>query len=351
MSDLYEEMRAVAREFAAGEMAEAVGEDDHYPDRPFRESMYRKADEVGFLSFLLPEEANGLGETPAALSEVLYELALVDPSVAAVFLCQGFAHRLLAGAGSPELVEGKGFIASTIYDDPADLPSGIQAIALNDTCQLTGELEFMALAPVADAYIVPASLDGELAMFLVHAGEGVRAGEPLVSLGLRSCPVGDLSLELAEGVMLARGRAAEELYRGAVDDLRGAVAAISAGIVAGCVSEGAHYCKERYQGYRQIIDHGQVRAELGRIVAEGEAALELFRSAYRDGESSNKAGAIQLIAGEMAARATIDGIQVLGGYGYMQDYGQEKRFRDAKQVQAIFGRKDLIVQDLAASLL
>jgi alkylation response protein AidB-like acyl-CoA dehydrogenase len=32
-----------------------------------------------------------------------------------------------------------------------------------------------------------------------------------------------------------------------------------------------------------------------------------------------------------------DGVQILGGYGYMHDYGQEKRMRDAKQVQAIFG--------------
>ncbi len=39
----------------------------------------------------------------------------------------------------------------------------------------------------------------------------------------------------------------------------------------------------------------------------------------------------------MAADATTDGIQVLGGYGYMKDYGQEKRFRDAKQIQSLMG--------------
>ena len=40
---------------------------------------------------------------------------------------------------------------------------------------------------------------------------------------------------------------------------------------------------------------------------------------------------------EMAADATTDGIQLLGGNGYMKDYGQEKRFRDAKQIQALMG--------------
>ena len=34
---------------------------------------------------------------------------------------------------------------------------------------------------------------------------------------------------------------------------------------------------------------------------------------------------------------TEDGIQVLGGNGYMEDYGQEKRFRDARQAQTLLG--------------
>ena len=44
-----------------------------------------------------------------------------------------------------------------------------------------------------------------------------------------------------------------------------------------------------------------------------------------------------LVVQDMACSITTDGIQVLGGYGYMKDYGQEKRFRDAKQAQALMG--------------
>ena len=40
---------------------------------------------------------------------------------------------------------------------------------------------------------------------------------------------------------------------------------------------------------------------------------------------------------EMACNLTTDGIQVMGGAGYMKDFGQEKRFRDAKHIQALFG--------------
>ena len=40
---------------------------------------------------------------------------------------------------------------------------------------------------------------------------------------------------------------------------------------------------------------------------------------------------------ELACSATTDGIQVLGGYGYMKEHGQEKRYRDARMVQTLLG--------------
>lgn len=40
---------------------------------------------------------------------------------------------------------------------------------------------------------------------------------------------------------------------------------------------------------------------------------------------------------ELACELVNDGVQVLGGNGYMKDYGQEKRYRDARQVQALLG--------------
>jgi alkylation response protein AidB-like acyl-CoA dehydrogenase len=52
-------------------------------------------------------------------------------------------------------------------------------------------------------------------------------------------------------------------------------------------------------------------------------------------ELSARAAALHLA--ELACKLTTDGVQVLGGNGYMKDYGQEKRFRDAKQVQSLMG--------------
>ena len=218
-----------------------------------------------------------------------------------------------------------------------------------DSCVLEGEIDYVVLAPVAPLYLLPAKMDGEDALFLVKNGEGVVVGESLLTLGLRACPAADIVIKAAEGTLVASGDSARSVYLETVEDLRAAVAAIHAGIMAGCLEEATAYARERYQGWKQIIDHGVIRAYLGRIAAAAAVAEELFRVAA--GNGSARAGeplpaAVQLTVGEMAVESTTNGVQVLGGNGYMNDYGQAKRMRDAKQARGIFGPKDLLIQDI-----
>jgi alkylation response protein AidB-like acyl-CoA dehydrogenase len=68
------------------------------------------------------------------------------------------------------------------------------------------------------------------------------------------------------------------------------------------------------------------------VVSEAALAVEQQEPGWAQ---SARAAALHLA--ELACKLTTDGIQVLGGNGYMKDYGQEKRFRDAKQVQSFLG--------------
>jgi alkylation response protein AidB-like acyl-CoA dehydrogenase len=348
MSAAQTEIAALAREFALGEIADSITEDDRYPDAPFDETLYRKAGEVGFLSLLMPEEAGGAGETPSALAEALLTLAETDASAAAVVLCQAFAHRILIRAGKGNLASAEALTATTLYDDPLDLPEGLSASRKGDSYILDGTIDYVTLAPVASFFILPAVLEDEPAIFLLEKGDGVEVGEPVLTLGLRACPVADIELDQARGTLLASGGDALSGYREAVEDLRCGVAAIHAGIVAGCLAEAVAYARDRYQGWKQIIDHGQIRAYLGSIAAAAAVSKELALSAAEHASDHANAfpASVQLTVGEMAVESTINGVQVLGGNGYMEDYGQAKRMRDAKQAQGIFGPKDLLVQDI-----
>jgi len=73
--------------------------------------------------------------------------------------------------------------------------------------------------------------------------------------------------------------------------------------------------------------------------------------AVENGDPGSLSEAGLILITEQASRATTDGVQVLGGYGYMQDYRQEKRMRDAKQIEAIFGAAPAKRLELMAEIL
>ena len=65
----------------------------------------------------------------------------------------------------------------------------------------------------------------------------------------------------------------------------------------------------------------------------------MFAGGSADAGPSAVAAAVHI--GDIAADVTSEGIQLLGGNGYMKDYGQEKRMRDAKQAQSLLGSSPL----------
>jgi alkylation response protein AidB-like acyl-CoA dehydrogenase len=58
-------------------------------------------------------------------------------------------------------------------------------------------------------------------------------------------------------------------------------------------------------------------------------------------DANNHAVAAAIHISEMACSATSEGVQLLGGNGYMKDYGQEKRMRDAWQARSLLGMSGL----------
>jgi alkylation response protein AidB-like acyl-CoA dehydrogenase len=121
-----------------------------------------------------------------------------------------------------------------------------------------------------------------------------------------------------------------------------AAAAMSTGVMKGSFKEAFEYSKMRSQGGKKIIDWSEVKMILANMAVQVKIADLCVASASQDMDSQNpgwaagsKAAAIHVQSA--ACSLTTDGIQVLGGVGYMKDFGQEKRFRDAKHLQALLG--------------
>jgi len=117
---------------------------------------------------------------------------------------------------------------------------------------------------------------------------------------------------------------------------------MAAGTMKGSFTEAFEYSKQREQGGRYILDWSGLRIILADMAVKARVADMLVAKAAGAVDRGEpgwhlESRAAALVVSEIAVGVTTDGIQALGGYGYMKDYGQEKRFRDAKQIQSLMG--------------
>jgi alkylation response protein AidB-like acyl-CoA dehydrogenase len=170
----------------------------------------------------------------------------------------------------------------------------------------------------------------------------VTASEPVLSLGLHACPAVDVTLDCARAALVGEAGKGAEYFGRVAGRMSTAAAAMSIGVMKGSLEEAVDYAKERQQGGRRIVNWSEVRRILARMAVRVKAADMVVTEACR-AEEDNVPGwelgalAASIFAGGASIEVTTDGIQVLGGNGYMEDYGQEKRFRDAGQIRSLTG--------------
>ncbi|MCL4558724.1 MAG: acyl-CoA/acyl-ACP dehydrogenase [Deltaproteobacteria bacterium] len=122
--------------------------------------------------------------------------------------------------------------------------------------------------------------------------------------------------------------------------------AVLTGIAKGAIASAIKYARERYQGGDLIIKHPAIRF----LIAESEARVMAIESmlegvsGYARGDRSGDirglvkyAAALKWFGAGECVRAITDSLQVFGGYGYMEDYGMEKRLRDGQTLKSLSG--------------
>ena len=344
----------LASQFSAGELEGKQEERDRYPFAPFFEVAVSKAAQVGFLALTLPEEMGGSGGGLCELTTVLEIICRTDASLGCVMFTDSMAQQVLLLSGSDELLSSvyagdRGYPASLLafcsFSDPNQLAGDVRAVQDGGGYRLFGSVPYLVLGNVAGSAVIFAPVEGSdrPSCFLVDlAGVGVQRSEPVLSLGLRACPAVDVTLNAAAGRLVGREGRGGEQYREAADWMSAAAAAMASGVMRGSFDEALSYARRRRQGGREIVDWSEVRmilagmavkVEVSGMLVDGAClAMENGEPGWRQG---SRAAAMQVQ--EMACGLTTDGIQVLGGNGYMKEYGQEKRFRDAGQIQALLG--------------
>jgi alkylation response protein AidB-like acyl-CoA dehydrogenase len=132
------------------------------------------------------------------------------------------------------------------------------------------------------------------------------------------------------------------------------IAAQALGIGRAVLEEALEYAKTREQFGKPISTFQAIQWKLADMATELDAAqLLLLRAAWlqSQGKPFEKESAMaKMYASDVAMRAAVEGVQVLGGYGYCKDFPMERHMRDAKICQIYEGTNEIMRLVIARNL-
>lgn len=366
-------IRDSVREFAKRHVTPEVIKRDENKEFPY--DIIKMLADQGLMGINHPEKYGGAGFDTISFCTAIEELARWDASLAltvASHTSLGSGHIALSGN---EYQKGKFLtplakgekLAAWCLTEPG---SGSDASGLKTTASKNGEnwiingsKIFITQGSVGDIYVVLAKTDTTLgtkgiSAFIVEKGmDGVQPGKPMHKLGMNSSDTAEV---VFDNVKIPAENLLGELGKGFVDTMkvldsgRIGIGALSVGIARGALEESMSYAKERKQFGRSIGDFQAIEHKMVNMAVEIDAARMLvYRAAWiKDQRKSytKEASMAKLFASEMAERATLEAVQIHGGYGYTKEYHVERFLRDVKLMTIGEGTSEIQRMILAREL-
>ena len=394
LSDRHVALRARVADFAREAVAPVARELD--ADSRFLWDNMKTMGEMGLLGLPVPEKYGGQGLDYLSYILVVEEMAKVDASHAITIS----AHSTL-GSGPilqfgteeqkerylPYLASGQVLGGFGLTEPGAGSDSGgtrTRAVPVEGGYQLNGSKIFITHAGVGEIFTVTAVTDPEkgtkgISSFIVtkptvdiekaqalgvgHRPElgymdGVRSGKKEDKMGWRSSDTRELILE---DVFVPSSNLLGEEGRGFVNFMktldagRIGIAGLSLGLAEGAFNTALRYVTQREQFGKKVWDFQQVQFRLADMATELQAARHLtYHAAWLKDAGrpySREAAMAKLFASELAMKATLEAIQLMGGAGYSDEYPVERMARDAKVCEIGEGTSEIQRLVIARSLL
>lgn len=347
-------IRKTAADFSKKELIKNREELDNKGTDELLRSILDKAFDMDFFHSAIPEPFGGTGLGITGLCAILEEICCDDASLGCILFSHAFSMKMLVCAGAEDLLEtirnngnsaNQIIVACPCSNNPSEVEHIADAIPDKDSYILSGQIPYVVPAILASRALIPGRIKGQegYSWFMVDFNQaGVKAGKPVTSLGMHACQAVDLELVNAKGILAGHIGKGAEIFESAANTMHLATAAMASGIMKGSLKEALDYASKRNQGGRKIINWSELRMILADMAVQSKVAemivakaCELVEKNFPGWEHASRAAAIHALSA--ACDLTTNGVQVLGGVGYMKDFGQEKRMRDAKQVQALLG--------------
>ena len=357
-------IRDAVRVFAQEEIRPNSAEYERAGGYP--QPLFQAVADLGLLGFVAPESEGGVGADYVSYALALMELAAADGALSTIVSIQNslIVGGLLKDGDAaqkarflPELIAGRmiGAFALTETDAGSDASAiRTRAVKVEGGYRLTGSKQFITSGRIAGLAVVyavtdPAAGKKGLSAFLVptdRPGYVVDKVEHKLGQGASdTCALRFDEVFVEDALRLGAEGAGYGMALSNLEAGRIGIAAQSVGMAQAALEIAVAYAKERETFGKAIIDHQAVGFRLADLATRLEAARQLVLSAaaLKDaGEPClNQASMAKLFASETAETVVSGAIQTLGGYGYLEEFGLAKIYRDVRVCQIYEGTSDI----------
>jgi alkylation response protein AidB-like acyl-CoA dehydrogenase len=358
LRDFRDTIRQIVRERVQPRAAE-IDATDEYPW-----DLRRLLAEQDILGLPFAEEHGGTGTGTLMQQMAVEELAKASASVALILMIQELGSLPITLFGSDELKQR--FLPPCASGEwsPAfalsEAEAGSNAAAMRTTARLDGDewvingaKNWITNAGVADFYVVFALTDRESKRVTAFVVENDRPGFSVGGyehkMGIKGSPTGS---PVFEDVRVPQANVIGEVGRGmrvalaTLERTRLGAAAQAVGIAQGATDYATAYAKERIAFGKPLMDLQAIQFKLADMETRTAAARELLYKACamidrNDPQRAKYSSMAKLFASDTAMAVTVEGVQVLGGYGYVTEYPMERMMRDAKITQIYEGTNEI----------
>jgi alkylation response protein AidB-like acyl-CoA dehydrogenase len=347
-SDEQQMLRDSVRSFALERLRPAAQAADDACAAP--DELLAQSNELGLTMVGVPEELGGAVEERSAVTSVLMSEALAQGDMGLALACLAPAAVSTAiglwgdadqqATYLPEFVGDNVPAAALALHEPRALfdPQTLQTRArqAGGGYVLDGVKSLVPRAGDSELFVIAADLeDRGPALFIVESGTAGLSVEPEPAMGVRAAATGRLILEgvaLPDGALL--GEAAAETYAECVALARLGWCALAVGTGQAVLDYVKVYVNER-TAFGEPISHRQAVAfAVSNIAIELEGMrLATYRAASRVDQGLAFAREVALARRLVAERGMAigsDGVQLLGGHGYIKEHPVERWYRDQR---------------------
>jgi len=366
LTDEQREIRDLVRGLARERIAPRAAEIDKSAEFPWDVVELFRDNEI--FGILFDEEYGGIGASALMALVAIEEVSKVCATSGLIIAVQELGSLGLKLAGSdeqkqrylPRLASGE-WLAAYALTEPG---SGSDSAAMRTSAQLDGAeyvlnggKRFITNAGVAQLYTVFAKTDLEsghsgISAFVVEADTpGFEVGRIEPKMGIKGSTTGEVFFNdcrvPAANLLGAEGDGFKIAMR-ILDRSRPGIGAQGLGLAQGATDYALEFAKSRETMGKPIGEHQLIAGMLADMETKCEAARGLLYKCGQlidegaEGAELTKISAMaKLYCSDVAMDVTTDAVQILGGYGYIQEYPVERMMRDAKITQIYEGTNQI----------